>query len=170
MNVEGFEIERKFLIAFPGRDVLCRCGDVTEITQTYLVPDEDGFNERVRKRGKNDVWTYTHTRKKHLSDVRRIELEDEISEEEYSELLKKADVSKNVICKTRYCLEYEGQLFEIDVFPFWKGRAFMEIELACEEQEVRFPPDITIARELTGDRRYTNYALSDSIPDEPLYK
>lgn len=169
MNMNGYEIERKFFIELPEQTVLSRCDSVTEITQTYLIPEEEGFNERVRKRGTGCEWTYTHTRKKHITGIRRIELEDEISEAEYNELLKKADPSKKEIRKTRYCLTYEGQLFEIDVFPFWNDRAIMEIELRDEAQEIKFPPDIVIARELTGNKMYTNDALSKAIPDEALY-
>ena len=38
MNNNGFEIERKFLIAYPERELLDR-GESSVITQTYLAKD-----------------------------------------------------------------------------------------------------------------------------------
>ena len=34
MNIDGFEIERKFLIEYPGKDILEKSKDVSDITQT----------------------------------------------------------------------------------------------------------------------------------------
>lgn len=72
MNNNGFEIERKFLIAYPTQKLLSR-GESSVITQTYLVKDGSGMNSRVRKREWADKTEYTHTRKKHISDIRRVE-------------------------------------------------------------------------------------------------
>lgn len=169
MNMNGFEIERKFLIELPTPEVLARCSDVSDITQTYLVPLTNGTSDRVRRRGREGEWTYTHTVKLRLTDAKRVENESEITEEEYNELLRRADTKRNVIRKTRYCLDYLEQTFEIDVYPFWNDRAVMELELENEAQEIIFPPDIVVVRELTSDRRYTNASLALNIPDEPLY-
>ena len=48
MNIDGFEIERKFLIAMPDKAFLEAC-ERSEITQTYLVGEEN-TTERVRRR------------------------------------------------------------------------------------------------------------------------
>ena len=32
------------------------------------------------------------------------------------------------IRKTRYCLTYKNQYFEIDIYPFWNDKAILEIE------------------------------------------
>ena len=71
-----------------------------------------------------------------------------------------ADTSRRQIRKTRYCLSYEGQSFEIDVFPFWNDRAIAEIELRTEEQEITFPGFIKVIREVTGEEEYRNSALA----------
>ena len=34
---------------------------------------------------------------------------------------------KKQIRKTRYCLTYESQYFEIDIYPFWNDKAIVEI-------------------------------------------
>ena len=89
MNIDGFEIERKFLIAMPDEAFLENC-DRSEITQTYLLGEEN-TTERVRKRVYRDKCEYTHTVKRKLNDMRRVEDEREIDENTYSELLKRAD-------------------------------------------------------------------------------
>lgn len=162
-----FEIERKYLIRFPDRELLNSCSGRTEITQTYLL-SRDGRTARVRKRGLDGEYTYTHTQKTRISDVKRIELEREISQEEYERLLLDADPTRSVIHKTRYCLDYREQMFEIDVYPFWTDRAIMEIELESEEQEILFPPAVQIITEVTSDKRYTNSSLARHVPYDSI--
>ena len=162
-----YEIERKYLIRFPDRELLNSCSGKTEITQTYLL-SRDGRTARVRKRGLDGEYTYTHTQKSRISDVKRIELEREISQEEYERLLQDADPTRSVIHKTRYCLDYREQMFEIDVYPFWNDRAIMEIELESEEQEILFPPAVQIITEVTSDKRYTNSSLARHVPYDSI--
>ena len=122
MKKPNYEIERKYLIYRPEQKWLEEHAEGTEITQTYLL-SEPGTTERVRKRGKEGVYCYTHTVKHRISDLRRQEDEEEISEEQYYALLRRADPQRNVICKTRWCFWYRDHLFELDVFPFWTDRA-----------------------------------------------
>lgn len=168
MRNDMFEIERKFLIRYPDCAWLFANSDVTEITQTYLQRPDPAQSARVRKRGREGTYQYTHTVKQRISDLRRIEIEREIPEEEYRELLKQADPERNVIHKLRCCLSFRGQMFELDLFPFWTDRAIMEIELEEENQPVEFPPEIEIVREVTGDRRYTNSSMAKEIPQDSL--
>lgn len=164
MNIGGFEIERKFLIAMPGEDVLSR-GEMSEITQTYLL-GEPGTTERVRCRKWADRCEYTHTVKRKLSNMRRREDESSIGEEEYKELLRRADPDRRSIEKKRCCLTIDGLLWELDVFPFWSDRAILELELTGEEQRFALPDCFTLIREVTDDPRYTNAALSLEIVTE----
>lgn len=166
MAGSGYEIERKFLIAYPDLAWLSRAAERTEITQTYLLDDGSGFSERVRRRGRDGAFTYTHTRKKKLNARRRIELEEEISREDYERLLRRADPARRTIEKTRYCLPANGKILEIDVFPFWHKQAFLEIELNDEAESFLWPEKLCCLREITEDRRYTNAALALSIPSE----
>ena len=164
------EIERKYVIVMPDTDTLrSQSGyTVSEIEQTYLLRPAPHINARVRKRGREGAWTYTHTEKTRLSDLSRIENEREISEEEYRALLQQADPERHVIRKIRWVLPWHGQDFEIDVYPFWQRQAVMEIELEEESQAVELPPQIIILREVTDDDRYLNSALSVHIPPEDL--
>ncbi len=168
--MNGFEIERKYLIAMPDPTFLEANASPSEIEQTYLTPPDPNVTARVRKRGREGDWTYTHTQKIRLSDLRRIEDEREIDAEEYRQLLLQADPRKRVIRKTRWVLPWRGQSFEIDVYPFWTDRAIMEIEMEDEGQAVELPPQIRILREVTADLRYTNASLALHIPMEEIEK
>lgn len=159
-----YEIERKFLIDFPPIDKLEKmenCSKV-EIVQTYL-ESKNGEEVRIRQRGQNGEFIYTKTTKIKVSDVKRLETETRISEQEYLNLMTCSDTAKTQIRKTRYCLLYKNQYFEIDVYPFWKNKAIMEIELQKENQEVDFPKFIKIEKEVTGINEYYNAELAKTV-------
>lgn len=158
---EPFEIERKFLIKYPDIAWLENhpsCKRI-EIIQTYLrsSPDEE---VRVRQRGCDGNYIYVKTTKRKVSDIKRVEIERRLSQREYLSLLMEADTTKRQIRKTRYCLTYENQYFEIDVYPFWSDKAIAEIELCNEEQPVKFPPELSIIKEVTDDDSYKNASLA----------
>lgn len=158
---EPYEIERKYLIKYPDIKWLeanpsCR---LIEIIQTYLNCD-DGEEVRVRQRGCNGNYIYYQTIKRKVSDIKRVEIERRLSQSEYLELLMEADTTRTQIRKTRYCLTYENQYFEIDVYPFWHDQAIAEIELSDESAVIRFPKQIEVIREVTNDDSYKNAALS----------
>ena len=170
MNLNGFEIERKYLIGMPDRDYLTRNASPSQIEQTYLLSPDPHVTERVRRRGAEGEWQYYHTQKSRITDRKRLEDEREIDRAEYEKLLSRADPEKKQIQKTRWVLPWLGQSFEIDIFPFWDDRAILEIELEDEEQQVTLPPQIRVIREVTADWRYSNSALSREIPMEDLEK
>ena len=70
MNNNGFEIERKYLIRYPNLTILGRNAEATDIVQTYLLCPEPGSSERVRKRGADGEYVYTHTMKTRVSNMR----------------------------------------------------------------------------------------------------
>ena len=71
-----------------------------------------------------------------------------------------ADTTKRQIRKTRYCLTYNSQYFEIDVYPFWKDKAIVELELSNENATVDFPEQIKVIKEVTEDVSYKNASLA----------
>ena len=163
----NLEIERKFIIKYPDVSYLKSLPDCsyTEIEQIYLV-SEGGRSERIRKRGTDDKWKYYHTIKYHITAMTRSEEERLISEEEYNKLKQRADNNLRIIYKTRYCLPYDGHIIEIDVFPFWRKQAYMEIELKSEDEEFSYPDFVECIADVTTDKKYTNRALSQNIPHE----
>lgn len=158
---EPLEIERKFLIEHPDvkwLESLPNCRKV-DIIQTYLTAKE-GDELRVRQRGENGSYIYFKTLKRRVSDTSRVEVEQRLSQNEYLKLLMEADPARRPIRKTRYCLTYDNQYFEIDLYPFWHDRAIVEIELKDETEEIRFPSELSIIREVTGDEAYKNASLA----------
>ncbi len=153
---EPLEIERKFLIEYPDIEYLDRLPNCqrTEIIQTYLKCDGEG-EVRVRQRGLGGSYMFYRTEKKGSGAV-RFETETRISAEEYLDLLLNADPGRRPVRKTRFCLTYEKQYFEIDVYPFWRDRAIVEIELKNLNEPVVFPDFIRVIREVTGENEYKN--------------
>ena len=71
-----------------------------------------------------------------------------------------ADTKKHQIRKTRYCLVYKNQYFEIDIYPFWNDKAIVEIELNNENEQIDFPSKLKIIKEVTDDKKYKNSELA----------
>jgi len=158
---EPFEIERKYLIEYPDinwLESLPNCHKV-DIIQTYLLAP-GGDEVRVRQRGENGSYTYTQTTKRKVTDVKRVEIERRLTQREYLTLLMEADPALHPIRKTRYCLTWDEQYFEIDVYPFWDDKAIVEIELSDENAPIRFPKELKVIREVTDDEEYKNYSLA----------
>lgn len=163
-----YEIERKFLIEYPNLDMLDKlpnCKKV-EIIQTYLKSHDDA-EIRIRQRGQNGYFTYSKTVKKKVSPMKRVEFESRISKNDYLKLLLEADTSKCQIRKTIYCLMYNNQYFEIDIYPYWKDKAIIEIELRKENQDIDFPKFVKIVKEVTFDEEYSNYSLASKMGKMP---
>ncbi len=160
METVPYEIERKYLIRRPDEQWLRGRAEASDIEQTYLLCNEVEGRARVRARTTGDKTVYTHTVKRRVNVLRAVEIEQVITKEDYDRLLDLADPSRRTIRKTRFCLPYEGQMFEIDVYPFWQTKAVMEIELGDEAQPVTLPPEIAVLREVSSDRRYSNAALA----------
>ena len=158
---EPYEIERKFLIEYPDimeLEKMPNCQRV-EIIQTYL-KSREGEETRVRQRGIDGNYIYFQTTKKKVTNMKRVEVERRLSKDEYLRLLMDADPACRPIRKTRYCLTYDNQYFEIDVYPFWEHQAIVEIELNDENCEIRFPKEIKVIKEVTEDEAYKNASLA----------
>ncbi len=156
------EIERKYLISRPRLQSLeqmpnCECVD---IVQTYLKSEDPAEERRIRQRGSNGSYVYFMTRKRKTDGIKRVEIEERLSQEEYIDLLVEADPAYRTIHKKRYCLSENGLYYEIDIYPEWKDKAIMEIELHDEDQEIVFPEEIDVIQEVTSDPAYTNHEIA----------
>ena len=158
---EPLEIERKFLIEYPDIEWLDNYPFCTraEIIQTYLNSAERD-EIRIRQRGIDGNYTYSHTLKRKVDDKKRIEIEHRLSKDDYIRSLMEADTNKHQIRKTRYCISYMNQYLEIDVYPFWKDKAILEVELSREDAPIDLPKEIKIIKEVTADENYKNRSLA----------
>ena len=163
----GVEIEKKYIIAMPIPSEISVMDSytVSEIVQTYIegAPNE---THRVRMRKDSRRTVYYETRKIRIDKMSSTEIEREITESEYDSLVKTRIPDTRPIVKTRYTFLYLGQLFEIDVYPEWKSTAIMETELDSRDRAVEMPSCIKILREVTGDKSYSNAAMSRLFPKE----
>ncbi len=156
------EIERKYLIARPNLQTLermpnCKCVD---IVQTYLRSDDPAEERRIRQRGSDGSYIYFMTRKRKTDGIKRVEIEDRLTQGEYISLLVEADPAFRMIRKKRYCLSANGLYYEIDIYPEWNDQAILEIELHSEDQKIVFPAEIDVIREVTDDPAYSNHELA----------
>lgn len=160
------EIERKYLIAMPDRvklQLIPNC-KVTQIEQTYLTDDGDGMCRRVRKRGNpQSGWQYTLTKKKHVAFGERIELEEEITPEQYHALLQESAPDRQTVRKVRHVFPFRKQVFELDVYAFSDTLATLEIELPSIDTPVLLPSFIEVIADVTDDQRYSNHAISERL-------
>lgn len=162
---EPLEIERKFLIEKPDLEFLesLESCEKVDIVQTYLRSSNPNEEVRVRQRGINDSFIYTKTRKIKIDGLKRVELEERITPEEYVKELQNADSNMKPIVKTRYCLSYDNQYFEIDIFPDMENEAIMEIELASEDQKITIPEFIDVIDEVTDKDEYKNAEIAKRL-------
>ena len=163
----AYEIERKYLIAYPDTALLAGMEGVRikRILQTYLAAPE-GVTQRVRSMEEKAETRYVETLKRRVSALRAVEEERELTAAEYEALLERADPARRTVAKTRYCIPHGAQTLEVDVYDFWTDRATVEVELTSEEEAVTLPPYLTLIREVTEDKRYKNVNLARELPDE----
>ena len=166
---KGIETERKFVIERP-QESLLRAQDgytVSRITQTYL-SSEPSVTHRVRRREYADRVVYTETRKIRISALSAIEEEREIDEATYEACLGRIKEGTRSVIKTRHTFPYGGHTVEIDVYPEWQKSCILEVELPSEDAALTLPPFLTLVREVTGDRSYSNAAMAHRFPEESI--
>ena len=164
------ETERKYLIAYPNVDALLSSPycSAAHLVQTYLL-SEPHVTERVRKRISGESTVYTHTIKMRRTAETAEEREEEIGEAAYLSLLRRADLSRKPIEKTRMFFLDGGKYYEIDLYPFWNDRAILELETAEEVGEgVKVPECLHLIRDVTDDVRYKNARLADHVPYDEI--
>ncbi|MBR2571783.1 MAG: AAA family ATPase [Clostridia bacterium] len=163
---ELLEIERSYLIEYPDVEWLKHnpnCQRI-EVVQTYLNPTQPGDERSIRQRGSDGHYIYFETIKRRIGNQQRVEIERRLTQDEYLGLMMEADPECRPIRKTRYCLSYNTQYFQIDLFPFWQDKAIAEVELRRADDEIRFPKELHIIREVTGDSAYSNASMARGLP------
>jgi len=158
---EPQEDERKFLVAslepIPVPHV------TVDIEQVYLV-NCDGDEERVRRRGRENSFVYTHTIKRRKGPGSAAEFDRMITPAEHLMAMERRDATCGVIRKTRTCFVWEGRYFELDTYPDWTVRGepmrVLEIEVNDLGADIPMPPFVKIEREVTGHAHFSNLELA----------
>lgn len=153
------EIERKYAIGdLPGE---LSQYDYKKIEQGYLC-----HNPILRIRKSNDMYYVTYKskfglkKKEEGSPIINHEVELPLTEEAYASLKEKID--GNMVYKTRYLIPLQDNLIaELDVFEdILAGLIFVEVEFPDESAANEFTPPHWFGKELSSDRRFSNYKLS----------
>lgn len=129
-----------------------------EVFQTYLTSKEDGHTKRVRLEINNGERKYIYTHKSDIDAFLRYEDEKEITDKEYLAMLDNAITS--TLNKIRYYIKYNDYVLEIDIYPFWDKQAILEIEDLSEDDEFTLPKYISVIREVSKDKRFSNFSLA----------
>lgn len=147
----GVEIERKFLV-IKDKWELQAGKQGTLYRQAYVFTSPEKVL-RVRLEGEQAKLTL----KAAVSDRTRLEYEYDIPREEAEEMMDK--LCDTEVRKIRYKINFEGKLWEIDVFEGDnEGLIVAEIELESEEEDFEYPA--WLGTEVTEDQRYYNAALA----------
>ena len=156
------EIERKYLIKMPDMNVLRNQSnyDSSDIEQVYIIGDGEREGGRIRKRQFKDECRYYKTFKESLGNISRIEIESEISADEYNALIKNKLEGTRIIRKVRHCFDFDGKLMELDIYDFWDSKATLEVELISEDEQVNLPDFIEVIKDVSADERYSNFSLA----------
>lgn len=167
MTEPNIEIERKYVIEKPRIADMASLENYTssEIVQIYLA-SPSGVTHRIRSRAYSDRVLYYETTKIRIDKMSSHEYEREIEKREFDSLAEKIAEGSRPVIKTRYTFDFSGQTFEVDVYPEWEHTAVMETELPSREATATFPDFIRVIAEVTGDKRYSNAAMSRSFPEE----
>jgi CYTH domain-containing protein len=167
-----YETRRRFLVEYPDTALLEELPDCyrEEIEQIYLhAPQNEEIRLRRRRSGEDCVYYITRTKTE--GGHRRLESEGRLTEREYRQFLGNADPGMKPIHKTRWSIVWHGHYYEIDIYPFWKDRAVLEVLLRDEEEEVIIPDLLQVIREVTDDREYEAASLASlqsraAMPDQ----
>ena len=153
------EIERKYEINnLPGD--LSKYQD-RKIEQGYLCHNP---TIRIRKSNEDYILTYKSKfgieKQSESSAIINNEVELPLTRKAYQELKSKTD--GNLIYKTRYLVPLaDGLTAELDVFDGkLRGLVFVEVEFPDEKSADEFIPPAWFGKELSSDKRYSNYHLS----------
>ena len=145
------EIERKFLVNVEKLPVqILTSGE--KISQGYLCT-EPARTVRIRIKGSQGFLTIKGV---NVGIVRK-EFEYPIPLEDAQELLKLCE--PNILEKVRYKVDYEGKIWEVDIFKGrHEGLILAEVELSTADEIVSLPN--WIEREVSDEPRYFNSNLT----------
>jgi CYTH domain-containing protein/predicted ATPase len=147
------DAERAYLLRNFSVDQLPLHTVASDIVQTYLV-NNSGNSERVRARGQNNVWAYTHTVKEPRAAGVTIKHERIIDRRDYDDFLVRRDPLRSQVHKTRHCFVYADHYCEVDVYHGeFAGEVRLQIKVPIEQMvgDLFLPPFLDIEREITND-------------------
>lgn len=154
---DGNYIEKKYLINKPDIDYLDKlkyCKKV-HIVQHYLLDSTAKKEVKIVLRRENGNNLYYKVVKGSNG-----KFSTSISADEYINLLETADPNRASISKDRYNFIFDSKYYKIDIFPFWKDRAILEIDLLSREEKVKMPKFVEVLEDVSDNINYKNSELA----------
>ncbi|XP_076452635.1 TRPL translocation defect protein 14-like [Babylonia areolata] len=135
------------------------------VVHDYLVTPSRKMQARLRKRGQEGNWTYTHTIRRPEINEESVELRMPVTEKDYEILLAQRDDKHHTVYKIRRCFLWQNQYFQLDIYQSpcpdkCQGLMLLETFTAQDRDALTLPDFITIQGEVTGDPRYSMFNLS----------
>lgn len=167
----NLEIERKFLVdeadlsaaenakLYSIESVYLDVDKMAEIDPDFQGSDlrEIRVTKEVDNTGLTKYWSVSKIGGHQLI---REEAQITISAEEFSKATSGFGIKR--LLKNRFKFTYNGNLFELDVFPS-KNIIVMEIELKSPTQLFELPPFVKITRDVTGDKQFYGFNFAEPI-------
>lgn len=143
------EIERKFLVNY--------MPNLNSYKYSYIKQGYISIQPVLRVRQKDEKYMFTFKGK---GDIKREEIEKEITKEEFDNLWLK--IEGEPIIKKRYIIPLEnGLIAELDIYEGnLEGFKNIEVEFDNLEQAKNFIPPNWFGKDITTDIKYTNAYLS----------
>lgn len=161
------EIERKFLVREVPADKDWPVEFVDfHLVQVYLTPkDKRVTSERVRVTIPTNQFgpAWTHTTKVRVAAGIHEEEERSLSKSAFTRMLRRADPAMKPVQKMRrkFYWPETGRLFELDIFAeSYAPLVLLEVELPSMDTPVELPTFLTIEREVTEEKGFSNAALA----------
>lgn len=163
---EVLELERKWLVLdnfkIPNDLEVVKIG----ITQMYLVSDK---KERLRISEVGGERKITHTIKRAAEGGGNWELEREISELEYCDMVSRVDKDCYIILKQRNVFWIDGVKYELDIFAHPIKIIILEVEVESFDKKITPPSWLGRVVEVTNIKGFSNKRIA-SKPDFTMKK
>ncbi|KAB7506281.1 TRPL translocation defect protein 14, partial [Armadillidium nasatum] len=137
------------------------------VEHIYLRTNSRKMQARLRKRGKNKYFSYTHTIRKPEKLGQIVEVKTAISQRDWTNMLTQADEHHLPIYKKRRCFLHNNQYFQLDIYqepchPRCNDLILLETysTLNPEELRKRLPHFLNIVDNVTGRPDYSMFNLS----------
>jgi len=138
-----------------------------QVVHHYLHSAQKEYQTRLRKRVRNGRATFTFTVRKPELQGQTVEVKQQVSQRDYTNLLAHRDDNHLPIFKTRRTFVYNSQQYQLDIYrapchPRCQGLILLETFTTSKDEELMgsVPPFLKVKRNTTGDPAFSMYNLS----------
>ena len=156
-------VEKKYLISMPDVEQLMKnkqCRKV-HVKQHYIIDETRQEKEKIVLRRENNKNFYYKVVKKN-----KVKYSNSITADKYINKLEDENKKFYHIHKDRYYYIFDSRCIKIDVFPFWKDKAILEVDVLNDRENIKFPKFVHIIEDVTDNEAYKNYYLAEEYNDK----